>query len=126
VEKLSEDTLIAVGRMTVAAIELEAVLAGLAGERAEAVFTQPGGALQAAREATAARPAARGVAAGRDTTAGHDEEMARLVEAAATQLAVSHRAVRAMWRGGRTDPALFDEISALLLGCAERLQAGVH
>jgi hypothetical protein len=136
VEKLSEDTLVAVGRMTVAAIELEAVLAGLAGERAEAVFTQPGGALQAAREATAARPAAREIrdvrsaarelSPGRDAAAGHDEEMARLVEAAATQLAVSHRAVRAMWRGGRTDAALFDEISALLLGCAERLQAGVH
>jgi hypothetical protein len=107
VEKLSDETLAAVGRLTVATVELEAVLAGMAGERAEAVFVQPGEALRAAREAVA----------------GREDETAHLVEAAATQLAVSQSAVRAMWRGGRTDAPVFDEIATLVLGCAERLQA---
>jgi len=30
-------------------------------------------------------------------------------------------ALRAMWRGGRTDPELFDEITARLVRCREAL-----
>lgn len=113
-EKLSEQVLAAIGRMTVAAIELERVLAGVGADRAggdaEAVFAQPGEPLRAARGSVRfAAPERRA-------------DYVRLVEAAATQLAISQAALRAMWRGGRTDAALFDETTTLLLGCRDALQ----
>ena len=115
VEKLSEQTLAAIGRMTVAAVELERVLAWVGADQAggdvEAVFAQPGEPLRAARGSVLfAAPERR-------------EHYVRLVEVAATQLAISQAALRAMWRGGRTDPTLFDETTTLLLGCRDALQA---
>ncbi|GLY96406.1 hypothetical protein Acsp02_36610 [Actinoplanes sp. NBRC 103695] len=114
VEKLSEQTLAAIGRMTVAATELERVLARVGAEQAggdaEAVFAQPGEPLRAARDAV------RFAAPERRDTYG------RFVEAAAAQLAISQAALRAMWRGGRTDATLFDETTTLLLGCRDALQ----
>lgn len=113
-EKLSEQTLAAIGRMTVAATELERVLARVgadqAGGDAEAVFAQPGEPLRAARDSM------RFAAPERRDTYG------RFVESAATQLAISQAALRAMWRGGRTDATLFDETTTLLLGCHDALQ----
>ncbi|MFE9954390.1 hypothetical protein [Micromonospora sp. NPDC005299] len=109
--KLAEETLAAVGRMTVAATELEHVLSRLGAGDADAdeIFARTGAPLLAAREAArSAPPASR-------------EEYANLVEGAATQLAVGQAALRAVWRGGRTDPALFDEITVRLLRCRDVL-----
>ncbi|MET8911292.1 hypothetical protein [Micromonospora sp. NPDC004551] len=109
--KLAEETLAAVGRMTVAATELEHVLSRLAAGEAGAdeIFARAGAPLLAAREtARSAPPDIR-------------DEYANLVEGAATQLAVGQAALRAVWRGGRTDPALFDEITARLLRCRDTL-----
>ncbi|NES31183.1 hypothetical protein GCE86_21325 [Micromonospora terminaliae] len=109
--KLAEETLTAVGRMTVAATELEHLLSrlGAADADADEIFARAGAPLLAAREAArSAPPAIR-------------EEYANLVEGAATQLAVGQAALRAVWRGGRTDAALFDEITARLLRCRDAL-----
>lgn len=112
--KVREETLAAIGRMTVAATELEHVLSGIgagpAEAEAEALFARPGASLQAARAAARSAPAAR------------RDEYVNMVEGAATQLALSQAALRAMWRdGGRTDPAMFDEISVRLLRCRDAL-----
>ncbi|MCW3843184.1 hypothetical protein ONA70_24075 [Micromonospora yasonensis] len=115
--KLGEQTLAAVGRMTVAATELEHVLAGIAAADADAIFARAGAPLRAAREAVRSLPAAC------------RDEYVHLVEGAATQLALSQAALRAMWRpGGRTDPAMFDEITARLLRCRDALHElrGAH
>ncbi|MFG1657313.1 hypothetical protein ACGFIY_12355 [Micromonospora chersina] len=109
--KLAEETLVAVGRMTVAATELEHVLSRIGAGDADAdeIFARAGAPLVAAREAArSAGPASR-------------DEYANLVEGAATQLAVGQAALRAVWRGGRTDPALFDEITMRLLRCRDAL-----
>ncbi|MFI7428696.1 hypothetical protein ACIBPB_17070 [Micromonospora sp. NPDC049836] len=111
--RLAGDTLTAVGRMTVAATELEHTLAALGAgpdATAEAVFAQPGAALRAAR-----------AAAGRVPPADRQEYVGA-VEGAGTQLAVSQAALRAMWRpGARTDAAMFDEITVMLLRCRDVL-----
>ncbi|WP_262283895.1 hypothetical protein [Micromonospora sp. MA102] len=109
--KLAEETLAAVGRMTVAATELEHVLSRLGAGEADPdeIFARAGAPLLAAREA--ARSAPPPIRA----------DYASLVEGAATQLAVGQAALRAVWRGGRTDPALFDEITARLLRCRDVL-----
>lgn len=113
--KLGEETLAAIGRMTVAATELEHVLAGIgasgADAEADALFGRAGAALEVAREAARRMPTACRA------------EYVNLVEGAATQLAMSRAALRAMWRpGGRTDAAMFDEITVLLLRCRDALQ----
>jgi hypothetical protein len=111
VEKLSEESLAAIGRMTVAAAELEHVLARVgAGGDAEAVFAQPDESLRAARRSAQFAPAER------------RDECSRMVEAAAAQLAISQAALRAMWRGGRTDAPHFDEITTMLLRCGDELR----
>ncbi|MEU4370052.1 hypothetical protein [Micromonospora chersina] len=109
--KLAEETLVAVGRMTVAATDLEHVLSRIGAGDADAdeIFARAGAPLVAARAAArSAGPAFR-------------EEYANLVEGAATQLAVGQAALRAVWRGGRTDAALFDEITVRLLRCRDAL-----
>ncbi|WNM42777.1 hypothetical protein RMN56_16155 [Micromonospora halotolerans] len=109
--KLAEETLAAVGRMTVAATELEHVLSRLGAGEADPdeIFARAGAPLLAARAAArSAPPAIRA-------------DYASLVEGAATQLAVGQAALRAVWRGGRSDPALFDEITARLLRCRDVL-----
>ena len=114
-EKLSQETLAAIGRMTVAATELEYVLAWIGADRADgdatAVFARPGEPLRAARGSVEfAAPAYR-------------DEYVHAVEGAGTQLARSQAALRAMWRdGGRTDAATFDEIAVFLLRCRDALQ----
>ncbi len=112
--KLGEETLAAIGRMTVAAAELEHVLAGIgagaADAEADVLFGRAGVPLQAAREAVRCAPAAC------------RDEYVNMVEGAATQLALSQAALRAMWRpGGRTDAAMFDEITVRLLRCRDAL-----
>ena len=113
--KLAEDTLVAIGRMVVAATELEHVLAWIGADRAggdaAAVFAQPGAALRAARGSVEFAPPA------------YRDEFIGTVEAAGTQLARSQAALRAMWRvDGRTDAATFDEIATRLLRCRDALQ----
>ncbi|MGR6322000.1 hypothetical protein Q2K19_15665 [Micromonospora soli] len=112
--KLAGETLAAIGRMTVAATELEHTLAAIGAHRADgdadALFARPGAALRAAREAVRSAPRT------------HRDDHVNMVEGAGTQLAVSQAALRAMWRpGGRTDPAMFDEITARLLRCRDTL-----
>ena len=117
--KLAEETLAAIGRMIVAATELEHVLAWIgadqAGGDAAAVFAQPGQPLRAARGSVEFAPPA------------YRDEFIGTVEAAGTQLARSQAALRAMWReDGRTDAATFNEIAACLLRCRDALQALVQ
>ncbi|MFE9688362.1 hypothetical protein [Micromonospora sp. NPDC005806] len=117
--KLAGETLAAIGRMTVAATELEHALASIGADEADgdadALFAQPGAALRAAREAVRSAPPA------------YRDDHVNMVEGAGTQLAVSQAALRAMWRpGGRTDPGMFDEITARLLRCRDALHELVH
>ncbi|WP_030439856.1 hypothetical protein [Actinoplanes subtropicus] len=105
-QKLSEATLAAIGRMTVAATDLEYALASLADSPA-ALFAEPGAALRAARDASPPRA----------------DDIRHWIDGSATQLVQSQAALRAIWRGGRTDPALFDEITSRLLRCREALVA---
>jgi hypothetical protein len=119
VPKLTEETLAAIGRMTVAATDLEHLLAWIgadhAGTDAAAIFAQPGEALRAARGSVElAPPACR-------------NELIGTVEGARTQLAQSQAALRAMWcEDGRTDAALFDDIATRLLRCRDTLQTLVQ
>jgi hypothetical protein len=101
--------------MTVAATELEYVLAWIgadqAGGDAAAIFAQPGEPLRAARGSVEFAPPA------------YRDEFIGTVEAAGTQLARSQAALRAMWRDdGRAEAATFDEIAARLLRCRDALQ----
>jgi len=117
-QTVSEKTLAAIGRMTVAATDLEYLLAWIGADRAggdaAAVFAQPGDALVAARGSVQ-------FAAG-----SVREELVAAVEAAGGQLAVSHSVLRRLWTDDVTgDPAVFDEIAARLLACRDWLQARV-
>jgi hypothetical protein len=108
VETLAEETLAAIGRMTVAATDLEHLLAWVGADRSggnpDPVFAVPGEPLRAARGAVEfAAPA-------------HREELIRYVEAAGTQLALSQAALRSLWKANaRRDPATFDELAARLV-----------
>ncbi|GIE94553.1 hypothetical protein [Paractinoplanes rishiriensis] len=102
---LPEKTLAAIGRMTVAAADLEHLLAGLSADPA-ATFARPGAALGEAREAVRA-------------ASGHQ---VAAVEAAATQLAVAQSALRRLWlTEAPADSAAFDEITAHLRRCHDWL-----
>ena len=102
--KLNEETLAAIGRMTVAATDLEFALAELAGDTE--LFAHPGDGLRAARLA--------------DVPIG----LRAWVEASATQLLQGQAALRVMWRdGGRTDAAMFDEIATRLVYCRTEIAA---
>jgi hypothetical protein len=119
VRKLAEETLAAIGRMTIAATELEHLLAWIgadqAGGDAAAVFAQPGEPLRAARGSVEFAPPA------------YRNQFIGMVEAAGTQLAQSQAALRAMWcEDGRTDGRMFDGIAARLLRCRDTLQALVQ
>jgi hypothetical protein len=119
VRELAEETLAAIGRMTVAATELEHVLAWIgadqAGGDAAAVFAQPGEPLRAARGSVEFAPPA------------FRDEFIQTVEAAGTQLARSQAALRALWReDGRADAATFDDVAVRLLRCRDALQALVQ
>lgn len=117
-QNLSEQTLAAIGRMTVAATELEHLLAWIGADQAEdgaaAVFARPGEPLAAARASVsfAAAPVR--------------EELMHAVEAAGRDLAVSQAALRRLWsQNAHADPAVFDGISARLLRCREWLHTFV-
>jgi hypothetical protein len=114
VQNLSEQTLAAIGRMTVAATELEHLLAWIGADRAggdaAAVFARPGEPLVAARGSVefAAAPVR--------------EELTLGVEAAGRQLAVSQALLRRLWSDdAHVDAAAFDDIAAQLLRCREWL-----
>jgi hypothetical protein len=103
VQTLSEKMLASIGRMTVAAADLEYLLAEIAAERGGAVaFVRPGDALAAARDAVAA-------------SAG----LVRAVEAAGTQLAIGDAALRRLWHddANAADPAAFDAVAGQLVRC---------
>jgi hypothetical protein len=119
VRKLDEHTLVAIGRMIVAATELEHVLAWIgadqAGGDAAAVFATPGEPLRAARGSVEFAPPA------------YRDEFIGAVEAAGMQLALSQAALRAIWREDRpADPTTFDEVTGLLLRCRDDLLALVQ
>lgn len=114
VQNLSEQTLTAIGRMTVAATDLEHLLAWIAADRAggdaAAVFAQPGSPLTAARASVQLAPAAT------------RQELVAAIEAAATQLALSQSALRRLWYADSpTDPAVFNEITSQLVKLREWL-----
>ena len=114
-QRLTEETVLAVGRLTLAAAELEYVLAWIGADQAggdpAAVFVVAGEPLRAARGSV------------QFASMDHRDEFVAVVDAAGTYLAQSHMAVRAMWfENGQVDAATFDEITALLLRCRDRLQ----
>ncbi|MEV0569998.1 hypothetical protein [Dactylosporangium sp. NPDC050588] len=114
-QRLTDETVVAVGRLTLAATELEYILAWIGADQADgdpaAVFTVPGEPLRAARGSVQFAPSER-----RASFIG-------LVEAAGMYLTQGHVAVRAMWfDNGRVDAATFDEITGLLLRCRDQLQ----
>jgi hypothetical protein len=117
-QNLPEETLAAIGRMTVAATDVEYLLAWIGADRAggdaAAVFARPGEPLVAARGSVQ-------FAAVEIRT-----ELIAAVEAAATQLAVSQAALRRLWREeSAADPAVFDEITGQLVRFREWLAARV-
>ncbi|MFC4106105.1 hypothetical protein ACFOX0_09165 [Micromonospora zhanjiangensis] len=114
--RLTDETVLAVGRLTLAATELEYLLAWIGADQAggdpTAVFASPGEPLRAARGSVQFAPPE------------HRDEFVGLVEAAGSYLTQAHTAVRAMWfENGRVDAATFDEIAGLLLRCRDQLQA---
>ena len=117
--KLADETLAAIGRMTVAATELEHLLAWIGADQAAgdaaAIFAQPGEPLRAARGSVEFAPPA------------YRTEFIGTVEGAGTQLARSQAALRAMWsEDGRADAAIFDDIAVRLLRCRDALQTLVQ
>jgi hypothetical protein len=115
VRSLSEQTLAAIGRMTVAATDLEYLLAWIGADRAggdaAAVFAVPGEPLVAARGSVQ-------FAAG-----SVRQELVTAVEAAGTQLALSQAALRRLWRDedAAIDQATFDDITSRLVSYREWL-----
>ena len=105
VQNLPEQTLAAIGRMTVAATDLEYLLAwiGADGDGGD-VFARPGEPLAAARRAA-------------QSSAGEvRQEMVVAGEAAATQLALSQAALRRLWReDSPTAATTFDGITGQLV-----------
>lgn len=114
--RLTDETVLAVGRLTLAATELEYLLArigaGQAGGDGATIFGAPGEPLRAARSVAQLAPLDR------------RDEFVGLVEAAGNYLLQGRSAVRAMWfESGAVDAETFDDISGLVLRCRERLQA---
>ncbi|MER7007763.1 hypothetical protein ABT297_32630 [Dactylosporangium sp. NPDC000555] len=115
-QRLTDATVLAVGRLTLAATELEYLLAWIGADQAggdpAAVFVLPGESLRAARGSVQFAPPE------------HRAQFIGLVEAAAMYLTQSQTALRAMWfESGRVNAATFDEIAGLLLRCRDQLQA---
>ena len=115
-QNLSEKTLAAIGRMTVAATELEHLLAWIGADRAggdaTAVFAVPGEPLRAARGSVETAAAA------------NRDEFIVYVEAAGSQLAQSQAALRRLWLpGAEADIALFDEITFRLVRVRDSVYA---
>jgi hypothetical protein len=114
VQRLPEQTLVSIGRMTVAATDLEHLLAWIGADRAgidaREIFARPGEAVAAARRAA---PSVSG-----DVR----EYLAPAVEAAAGQLAIAESALRRVWDSDMpAEPAVFDGIAVQLVRCRELL-----
>jgi hypothetical protein len=114
VQTLSEKVLAAIGRMTVAAAELEHLLAWIGADRAggdaAAVFDRPGEPLKAARGSV------------EFTAAPFRAEFIPRIEAAGAQLAVSQSALRHLWYVDTpANSAVFDDIAGRLLACRDGL-----
>ncbi|MFC7544786.1 hypothetical protein [Plantactinospora sp. GCM10030261] len=116
--RLTNETVLAVGRLTLASTELEYLLACIGADQAggdpAGLFTSPspGEPLRAARGSVQFAPPQRRA------------EFVGLVETAGSYLLQGQSAVRAMWfDGSQVDATTFDEISGLLLRCRDRLQA---
>ncbi|MGC5329044.1 hypothetical protein [Micromonospora sp. DT62] len=114
-QRLTDETVLAVGRLTLAAAELEYFLARIvadqAGDDPATVFAVPGDSLLAARDLV------------RFAAADRHDEFSRLLDSAELYLTQSQKAVRALWsEHGRVDAVTFDEITGLLLRCRDRLQ----
>jgi hypothetical protein len=111
---LPERTLAAIGRMTVAATDLEHLLAWIGADRAGGdaadVFGAPGEALIAARGAVElAAPEVRA-------------DLVAAVEAAGTRLALARTALRRLWLDDEAgDPAVFDDVARELCRCRDWL-----
>jgi len=113
--RLPERTLAAIGRMTVAATELEYLLAWIGADQDGDPFAEPGGALRAARDSVQFAPPA------------HREEFIAAVEGAATQLARGQHVLRALWRDEiPADPARFDEVTTFLVRTRFAIEALVE
>jgi hypothetical protein len=113
--RLPEKTLAAIGRMTVAATELEYLLAWIGADQDGDPFTEPGGALRAARNSVQFAPAE------------FREEFIAAVEGAATQLARGQHVLRSLWRDELpAGPARFDEVTTFLVRTRDALQALVE
>jgi hypothetical protein len=115
VQKLPEQTLVSIGRMTVAATDLEHLLAWIGAERAgidaREIFARPGEALNAAREAVP------------EVADSVREYLAPAVEACAGQLAIAESALRRVWDSDLpAEAAVFDGIAVQLVRCRDMLQ----
>jgi hypothetical protein len=108
--QLTQQTVAAIGRMTVAATELEHILAWIGGDAA-LFFGRPGDAAAAARAAAPLAPADV-----RDDLTAYVTTAAGLLDRARVTL---HR----LWADDGPDrgPTAFNEVTALLLGCRDRL-----
>jgi hypothetical protein len=109
--QLTDRTVAAIGRMTVAATELEHVLAWIGADDPSAAFVRPG---EPARTALAAADQAQGDI--RDDLIAYVTTAAGLLDRARITL---HR----LWADDGPDrgPVAFNEVTALLLGCRDRL-----
>lgn len=110
--QLTDPTVAAIGRMTVAATELEHVLAWIGGDASES-FARPG---EPARAARAAAPSA---------PAHVRDDLIAYVSTAAGLLDRARITLRRLWADDGPDrgPVAFNEVTALLLGCRDRLAA---
>nr|BFE60970.1 hypothetical protein GCM10020063_054960 [Dactylosporangium thailandense] len=113
--RVTDEAVLAVGRLTLAATELEYVLAWIGADQA--------GGDQAAVFAVAGEPLRAACGSVQFAPPQNRDEFIGLVDAAGSYLAQSQAAVRAMWFDNSTvNAATFDEIAGLLLRCRDRLQ----
>jgi hypothetical protein len=113
--RVPERMLAAIGRMTVAATELEYLLAWIGADQEGDAFAEPGSALRAARDSVQFAPPA------------YREEFIAAVEGAATQLARGQHVLRSLWREeAPADPARFDDVTTFLQRTRDTLEALVE
>src|ERR1700750_1953820 len=106
--QLTDQTVAAIGRMTVAATELEHVLAWIGADDPSVVCARPG---EPARMALASVQGTR------------DDDLIAYVTTAAGLLDRARITLHRLWADDGPDrgPVVFNEVTALLLGCRDRL-----
>ncbi len=115
--QLTDRTVAAIGRMTVAATELEHVLAWIGADQAGgdpgAVFVRPG------------EPARAALGSAQFAPAHIREDLIAYVTTAAGLLDRARITLHRLWADDGPDrgPLAFNEVTALLLGCRDRLAA---